>query len=76
MTKDEAVRRLRVKELLLEHENEDLGDQLIHKGTLLDQLSHANEDAYVRLEAAEELLKNNASEMRVQAKEIRGLKVF
>ncbi|RDW57995.1 hypothetical protein BP6252_13406 [Coleophoma cylindrospora] len=73
--KDEAARRLRVQTLLLEHENEDLGDQLIQRGTLVDQLHYANEDVHRRLGAAEERLQNNLSEMRLQSKETRGLKI-
>lgn len=72
---DETERRLRVQILLLEHDNDDLQEQLAHGDDRIDELEQEGEDLKSQLEEARESVSYLETEMRTQVRELGNLRV-
>lgn len=76
IVKDEAARRLKVRLLALEHDNDDLHEQLAQEEDRIDELEQAGEELRAQLEEAQENSSRFEAEMRTQARIIHNLKVI
>jgi uncharacterized coiled-coil DUF342 family protein len=74
--KDEASRRLRLRILLLEGENDDLHEQLALADDRIDVLEQEGEELRGQFEEAQEGARNQETELRAQARELNNLKVI
>ena len=72
--KDEGSRRLRLRILLLENENDELHEQLALDDDRIDALEQEGEDLRAQLERALEEASRHESASRVQARELNNLK--
>lgn len=72
---DESVRRLRLRVLLLENENDDLHDQLSLEDDRIDDLEQENADLLRQLEQSEMKSHRKDSELRTHTRELSNLKV-
>ena len=75
IVKDEAVRRLRLRILLLEGENNDLHEQLALADDRIDVLEQEGEELRVQFEETQEDSRRHESELRSQTRELNILKV-
>jgi hypothetical protein len=73
--KDEAARRLRLRILLLESENDDLHEQLALADDRIDVLEQEGEQVRRQFEDTHEHAQKMESELRVQTREVSTLKV-
>lgn len=73
--KDESARRLRLRILMLENENDELHEQLALGDDRNDLLEQSAEELRVQLSNTEEDLRRQEADLRVQAKELSNLKV-
>lgn len=73
--KDEAARRLRLRIILLENENDELHEQLALGDERVDVAEQEIEDLCEKLRVAEDDLYQKESEMRSQFREVGNLKV-
>jgi hypothetical protein len=73
--KDEGARRLRLRILLLEGENDDLHEQLALADDRIDMLEQEGEELRGQFEHAQEDAHHHESELRVQTRELNNLKV-
>lgn len=73
--KDESARRLRLRILLLENENDDLHEQLGIADDRIDGLEQDGEEVRAQLEGAQEDSNRHETEMRSQTRELKNLKV-
>ena len=76
ITKDESARRLRLRILLLENENDDLHEQLSLADDRIDELEQEAEDVRTQLEFAQEESGQHEAELRSQSRELKTLKVI
>jgi hypothetical protein len=74
--KDESARRLRLRILLLENENDDLHEQLALADDRIDGLEQEGEDVRTQLELAQEDSSRHEAELRSQTRELKTLKVI
>lgn len=75
IVKDESARRLRLRILLLENENDELHEQLALADDRIDALEQEGEDLRIHLEETQEDARRHESELRLQARELNNLKV-
>lgn len=75
IVKDEAARRLRLRIILLENENDELHEQLAVGDERVDVAEQEIEGLYTKLRQAEDDLSQKEVEMRAQAREVGNLKV-
>lgn len=73
--KDEGARRLRLRILLLENENDDLHEQLALGDDRVDGLEQESEDLRGKLSQAQEDLHQQEAELRTHTRELQNLKV-
>jgi len=73
--KDEGARRLRLRILLLENENDELHEQLALADDRIDGLEQEGEDARAQLEVAQEDSHRFEAELRNQTRELKNLQV-
>lgn len=71
---DEATRVLRVRLMVLEHENDSLQDLIMGAGDRLEDLENAEADAKDGLIEAEDSLQRAQYDLRLKAREIETLK--
>lgn len=76
IVKDEGARRLRLNNLLLQHENEDLQEELAMEGDRIDLLENDGDGLRAQVELAEEEARRYESELRVQTREVNNLRVW
>jgi chromosome segregation ATPase len=74
--KDESARRLRLRILLLENENNELHEQLALADDRIDGLEQEGEDIRAQLEVAQEDSGRHEAELRIQTRELKNLKVM
>ncbi len=72
---DEGARRLRLRILMLENENDELHEQLALGDDRNDLLEQSAEKLRVQLSDTQEDLRRKEAESRVQARELSNLKV-
>ena len=75
IVKDEGARRLRLRILLLENENDDLHEQLALRDDRVDVLEQESEELRGKLSQAQEDIVQKQAELRTQARELQNLKV-
>lgn len=73
--KDEDARRLRLRVLLLENENDNLQDQLAFADDRIDVLAREGEEVRAELDNTRNDLQQHESESRIQTRELNILKV-
>jgi hypothetical protein len=73
--KDEAARRLRLRILLLEDENDELHEQLAIEDNRTDELEQECSELRKQLEEAEIETQRRETELRTRARELSNLKV-
>jgi uncharacterized coiled-coil DUF342 family protein len=73
--KDEGARRLRLRILLLENENDDLHEQLALADDRIDGLEQEGDEVRTELENSREDLQRQEAELRSQTRELNNLKV-
>lgn len=76
IVKDEGARRLRLRILLLEGENDDLHEQLALADDRIDMLEQEGDELRGQFEQAQEDARHHESELRVQTRELNNLKVW
>jgi chromosome segregation ATPase len=76
IVKDEAARRLRLRIILLENENDELHEQLAVGDERIDVAEQEIEELYEKLRLAQDDLSQKEAEMRSQAREVGNLKVW
>lgn len=72
--KDEGVRRLRLRILMLENENDDLHEQLALGDDRVDALEQESDELRTQLEQAQQSLSRQENELRAQARELNNLR--
>jgi len=75
IVKDEAARRLRLRILLLENENDDLHEQLSLADDRIDVLEQEGEELRGQFEEAQEDARTQETELRANTRELHNLKV-
>ena len=73
--KDEGARRLRLRILMLENENDDLHEQLALGDDRIDLLEQESQELRGQLDRAQEDVLRQENELRIQARELNNLKV-
>jgi chromosome segregation ATPase len=73
--KDEGARRLRLRILMLENENDDLHEQLALGDDRIDALEQEREELRGQLQQALEDVSRQETEIRTQTRELQNLKV-
>lgn len=73
---DEAARRLRLRILLLEDENDELREQLAIEDDRLDELEQDCAELQRQVEQAETASHRYETELRMKARELNNLKVM
>jgi chromosome segregation ATPase len=73
--KDEGSRRLRLRILMLENENDDLHEQLALGDDRIDVLEQENQEIRSQLDRAQEDVLRQENELRTQSRELNNLKV-
>ena len=73
--KDEGARRLRLRILMLENENDDLHEQLALGDDRIDVLEQENQEIRSQLDRAQEDVLRQENELRTQSRELNNLKV-
>jgi chromosome segregation ATPase len=73
--KDEGERRLRLRILMLENENDDLHEQLAMGDDRIDVLEQENQEIRSQLDRAQEDVLQQENELRTQSRELNNLKV-
>lgn len=73
--KDEGARRLRLRILMLENENDELHEQLALGDDRIDVLEQEDEELRVQLGQAQEDVCRQETELRIQTRELQNLKV-
>ena len=73
--KDEGARRLRLRILMLENENDDLYEQLALGDDRIDALEQEREELRGQLQQALEDVSRQETEIRTQTRELQNLKV-
>ena len=76
IVRDEGARRLRLRILLLEAENDGLHEQLALADDRIDVLEQEAEELRAEFERAHEDAHYHESELRVQTRELNNLKVW
>jgi uncharacterized coiled-coil DUF342 family protein len=76
IVRDEGARRLRLRILLLEGENDGLHEQLALADDRIDVLEQEAEELRAEFEQAQENACYHESELRVQTRELNNLKVW
>ena len=76
IVKDEAARRLRLRILLLEGENDDLHEQLALADDRIDVLEQEGEELRGQFEEAQDDAQRHESELRAQTRELNNLQVI
>lgn len=74
--RDEGARRLRLRILMLENENDDLHEQLALGDDRIDKLEQEDEELRLALIQAQEDCTRQEADLRVQAREVSNLKVY
>lgn len=74
--KDESARRLRLRILLLENENDELHEQLALADDRIDELEQEGEDVRQQLDRLQEETSRHEAESRSQTRELNHLKVL
>jgi hypothetical protein len=75
IVKDEGARRLRLRILMLENENDDLHEQLALGDDRIDVLEQESEELTGQLGQAQEDACRQEAELRIQTRELQNLKV-
>jgi len=70
ISKDEAIRKLRLQILLLEDENQELHEQLMSEEEHAEQLEQDLEDALARSDELEEAAQRATNDLRSKAREL------
>jgi chromosome segregation ATPase len=73
--KDESARRLRLRILLLENENDNLHEQLGLSDDRIDGLEQEGEELRAQLESTQEALHQQQNELWAQTRELSNVKV-
>jgi hypothetical protein len=73
--KDEGARRLRLRILMLENENDDLHEQLALGDDRIDVLEQENQEIRSQSDRAQEDVLRQENELRTQSRELNNLKV-
>jgi chromosome segregation ATPase len=73
--KDEGARRLRLRILMLENENDDLHEQLALGDDRIDVLEQENQEIRSQLDRAQEDVLRQENELRTQSRQLNNLKV-
>lgn len=76
IVKDESARRLRLRILLLENENDELHEQLALADDRIDGLEHEGDELRSNLEVTQEDSDRHETELRNQTRELKNLKVW
>lgn len=76
VVRDEDSRLLRLRILMLEHENDDLQEQLALGDDRMDNLEQDCDDLRLRLEQAQEDATRRENEGRLLNRELNNVKVF
>ncbi|TAQ83692.1 hypothetical protein B7494_g7983 [Chlorociboria aeruginascens] len=74
IVKDESARRLRLRIMVLENENDDLHEQLALEDDRIDGLEQEREDLRSQLESSQEDTRRYETELRLQSRELSNLK--
>jgi predicted RNase H-like nuclease (RuvC/YqgF family) len=75
VAKDEELRKLRVKQCLLQDENSDLHEQLDEEQARSDELEAALDNALIEVDEQKAARESAQKEIRTQSREIAGLRV-
>jgi hypothetical protein len=75
IVKDEGARRLRLRVLMLENENDDLHEQLALGDDRIELLEQEGDELRSYLESAQEDASRFENELRVQTRELNNVKV-
>lgn len=75
VVKDEEIRKLRVRQCLLQDENSDLHEQLEEEQTRSDHLEQALEEALGQFDEQKVKTETALNQIRTQSREIANLKV-
>ena len=75
IVKDEGARRLRLRVLMLENENDDLHEQLALGDDRIELLEQEGDELRSYLESAQEDASRFQNELRVQTRELNNMKV-
>jgi hypothetical protein len=75
IVKDEGARRLRLRVLMLENENDDLHEQLALGDDRIELLEQEGDELRSYLESAQENASRFENELRVQTRELNNMKV-
>lgn len=75
IVKDEAARRLRLRILMLENENDDLHEQLALGDDRIDVLEQEGDELREQLERAQDETQRHEADARVQTRELNNLRV-
>jgi chromosome segregation ATPase len=73
--KDEGARRLRLRILMLENENDDLHEQLGLGDDRIDVLEQENQEIRSQLDRAQEDVLRQENELRTQSRQLNNFKV-
>lgn len=76
IVKDESARRLRLRILLLENENDELHEQLALADDKIDGLEQEGDELRSNLEVTQEDSNQHENELRNLTRELKNLKVF
>ncbi|KAL6710578.1 hypothetical protein ACN47E_008626 [Coniothyrium glycines] len=74
VVKDEDIRKLRVRECLLQDENCDLREQLDEEQARFDDLEHALDEAFIQIDEQKAGAEAAQNQIRTQAREVANLK--
>ena len=75
IVKDEGARRLRLRILMLENENDDLHEQLALGDDRIDLLEQEGDELREQLERAHDETQRHEADSRVQTRELNNLRV-
>jgi hypothetical protein len=75
LIKDEAARRLQLRILLLENENDELQEKLALGDDRIDLLERAGDELRVQMESAREEERRQVNDLKAQTRELHNLRV-
>ena len=76
VSRDEDIRKLRFQLLLLEDENEELQDNLVHQEEHSDELTRKLDESNINYENLDVEFRNSANELRLRNRELDNMKVY
>ena len=75
LCQEEEARKLHLRILLLEYENDDLNDQLVEEDDRVEELERHRQGMQTQIDTMEEDLERVRSELRLRVREVENLKV-